>query len=217
MKEIEKKTFWLLIMVIAILGAAVIAQGIAMSGLHKKVDALSCGEPTVAQVAEEKEDAPALPSISPPTNSILSDPIWGFGDDWDPFKEMYSMRERIDQMFGNAFNRFGYSDNFSSLLKDYSFSPDINIEDKGKHFLVTVNLPGSDSSQVDVKVEGQTLTVSGEVSSKTKKEEDGKMLMQERRSGKFRRVVTLPSPVKADKMTTEEKKGVLYITLPKED
>ncbi len=137
-------------------------------------------------------------------------------DDWDPFKEMHSMHDRINKMFGSAFNRFRGSDNFGSLLHDYAFEPDINVEDKDGHYLVTVDLPGTEDSRLEVKLEEQTLTISGSVQSESRKESKGKMLRQERRSGKFQRSVTLPGPVKADKMTTENRKGVLYIKIPKE-
>ncbi|MBN2130104.1 MAG: Hsp20/alpha crystallin family protein, partial [Sedimentisphaerales bacterium] len=51
--------------------------------------------------------------------------------------------------------------------------------------------------------------------SESREEDGGKMLRQERRSGKFQRRITLPSPVQADKMTTQNEKGVLYIEIPK--
>lgn len=206
---------WPLVLVISILGITVLAQSAAMISLHKKVDALSKTDAeNVTQVQQDK--TPFVTQSKPNTNSTSIDQFFEFDDNWDPFMEMQAMRESIDHMFGNAFNRFHNSDNFGGLLENYAFSPDMNIEDKGDHFLVTVDLPGYEDSKIDVKVEDQMLTLSGTVESETEEQNDnGQILRQERQSGKFYRTITLPGPVNTDKMTTKNKKGVLYITLPK--
>lgn len=233
MKETTNKTFWLLAAVIAVLGAAVISQSIAMSGLQKKIDTLAATGTKASVTDEEVQESSPPPQSVPmqnknkgaitrtkpniPANSIFDESFFGFDEDWDPFKEMRYMQERIDKMFGNAFNRFGHSDNFQNLLDSYAFVPDIDMEDKGDHILVKVNLPGLDDSKLNVKVEGQTLTVSGTIQqSKNESENNGKIIQQERRSGEFYRSITLPYAVKADEMKTEEKKGVLHITIPRE-
>jgi HSP20 family protein len=138
-------------------------------------------------------------------------------DDWDPFKEMHSMHDRINQMFGSAFNRFEQSDDFGDAFNQYAFSPDINIEDKGSHYLVTVDLPGLEDSELEINVNGQILTISGTTRSEKIDERDSRMLRQERRSGKFSRSVTLPGLVRADKMEANQDNGVLSIKLPKDD
>lgn len=125
------------------------------------------------------------------------------------------MHDRINQMFGNAYNRFQKSDGFGSFFGTHTFSPSVNIEDKGDRYLVTVDLPGAEESQLDINLDGEELTISGSVESEIRDEEDGKMLRQERRSGKFSRTIMLPGSVQADKMTTKNKKGILYIEIPK--
>lgn len=154
------------------------------------------------------------------TNTVTSvddlDPFAWSLDGWDPFKEMRSMQDRIDQMFGSAFNRFQRSDDFNALSRSYRFAPDVNIEDQGEQYQVTVDLPGTDTSQINVKLEDQMLTVSGNAKSESKKmDQKGKMLREERRNGSFQRSMTLPGPVQMDKMTTTNKNGVVIITIPK--
>ena len=211
------RRFTILWVLVAGLLVAVIVQSAVIFGMNKKPgqQVRTASQPTLSIA---KHDHSALrPKALAPTKPADQDKdpfAWDL-DNWDPFKEMHSMQDRINQMFGSAFNHFQQSDDFGALFRDHPFAPDINIEDKGDHFLVTVDLPGAEDSQLDVKLEGQMLTISGSVQSESKDTDKGKMLRQERRSGKFQRTVTLPSPVKADKMTTSNKKGVVTITIPK--
>lgn len=217
-KESESRMYWVLVALVVVLSVVLVGQGMAISGIHKKLDDLSAHDTQrvrITQKTDEKDETSAA-AKTPAAGRVVQDPFaLVFDDEWDPFKEMRSMQERIDHMFDNAFSRFHFSDGFDSLLDDYAFSPDINIEDKGDEFLVTVNLPGAEESDLDVKVEDQTLTISGEVKTETREEDKGKLLLHERSVGKFRRVVTLPEPVKSDDIKSERKKGVLYLTIPK--
>lgn len=225
MTDLNNKKLTLVTVLIAVLVAAVIAQSVVIFGLHKRVEGTSMVEQANTPVAEQEnpvavtqddEDGKTgtlLPPVLP-----FDDDFFGWGkDDWDPFKEMHSMHDRINQMFGSAFNRFQSSDNFGGVFGNYSFSPDINIEDKDDHYLITVDLPGVEKSHLDVKIAGQTLTISGNMQTESKEEDGGTILRQERRSGSFQRVVTLPGPVKSGAMETEEKNGVIYIEIPKDN
>lgn len=217
MTDLNNKKLTLVTVLVAVLVVAVIAQSIVIFGLHRRVEGTSVAEhKTPIAVTQDDDDAQGgtpLPPVKP-----FDDDFFGWGtDEWDPFKEMHSMHDRINQLFGSAFNRFEDSDDFGRILGSYSFSPDIDIEDKGDHYLVTVDLPGVEESRLDIKITGQILTISGNMQSESKEDNGGTMLKQERRSGSFQRIVTLPGPVKSDAMETKEKKGVLYIEIPKDD
>jgi HSP20 family protein len=218
MTDVNNKTLTVLTILIAVLLVAVVAQSVAIFGFHKKLNTTigDRGPDRASIVRDDEKGGSNSVAVLPPT--AFDDDVFDWGlDGWDPFKEMHAMHDRINQMFGNAFNRFQGSEDFGNLFGDYSFSPDIDIQDKGDHYLVTVDLPGVEDSRVDVKIEEQTLTISGSMQSESKEEDGGHMLRQERRSGTFRRVVTLPGPVKADAMTTQNKRGVLRIEIPKAD
>jgi len=214
--QIDRK-FTILAVLVAGLLVAVVVQSAVIFGLYGKLGR-SVAKPERPTPSIVKDDHSRLrPKAVLPAKPFDQDKdlfSWDL-DDWDPFKEMHSMQDRINQMFGSAFGRFQKSDEFGDLLGKYAFSPDINLEDKGDHYLVTVDLPGVEDTRLDVKIEGQTLTISGSVQSESTETDKGKMLRQERRSGKFQRIVTLPSSVKADKMITTNKKGVVTITIPK--
>lgn len=215
MTDSNHKKLTVLTVLVAVLLVAVAAQSVMLFGLHKQWRSAPESEKSsrLARLPEDNDDADSTRTL--PADPFADDSFdWDF-EDWDPFQEMHTMHERINRMFDNAFNRFRRSDDFGILFGDHAFSPAIDIEDKGDRYRITVDLPGAEDSQLDVKLEGQTLTISGTVRSEEKEEDKGRILRQERRRGKFHRMVTLPSPVRADKMTTKHKKGVLYIEIPK--
>jgi HSP20 family protein len=80
--------------------------------------------------------------------------------------------------------------------------------------VVLANLPGVRPEEVDITVEGNTLTIAGETRS-ARKEDEGSSLIQEIRRGAFSRTLTLPAGLEADKATATFEDGVLTLTIPK--
>ena len=149
-------------------------------------------------------------------NSILNTPF--DPNNWDPFKEMEQMHKQMDQMFEDAFGRFNASPNFNMFSRGLSFNPTMDIEEHDKEYVVRMDIPGADSSKINVSIEDRVLTISG-----TREEEvsqqgpNAKQLRSERRLGQFERVMTLPGPVKPSEMKANYENGVLTVTIPKEN
>jgi HSP20 family protein len=80
--------------------------------------------------------------------------------------------------------------------------------------VVEANLPGVKPEEVDITVEGNTLTIAGETRS-ARKDEEGSTLIQEIRRGPFSRTLTLPDGLEADKATATFEDGVLTLRVPK--
>ena len=75
-------------------------------------------------------------------------------------------------------------------------------------------MPGVDPKEIDVSMSGDVLHIQGE--KREEREEKGKAFHRVERSyGAFRRSITLPATVKAERVEAETKDGVLTITLPK--
>jgi HSP20 family protein len=215
MKNLGDKRLTALTVLVAVLLVAVAAQSVVLTKLYKRLDSGS-EQPQVERVVDQshREDDSTQSGMFAP-DFFEPDPFQWDAQSWDPFREMHSMQDRINQMFGSAFNRFQDSDDFGSIFHEYSFSPDVNIQDGGDHYLVTMDLPGVEDSRLNVTIEGQTLTISGTIQTESTGKDRGQMLRQERRSGQFRRTVTLPSPVETGKMTSKHEKDGLYIRIPK--
>ena len=96
------------------------------------------------------------------------------------------------------------------------FTPVANLCETETGFELSLDIPGIDSNDVVVELNDGHLIVSGE--RKAEEEETGKTFHRvERRYGKFRRVLAIPSPVNEDAISADYKDGVLTIVLPKSE
>jgi HSP20 family protein len=92
--------------------------------------------------------------------------------------------------------------------------PALDVSETETAIDVRMDLPGITAKDIDIQVNGNMLTVSGE--RKEEKEEKGKTFHRvERRYGNFSRSVTLPCAVNENEVAAEYKDGVLMIKLPK--
>ena len=86
--------------------------------------------------------------------------------------------------------------------------------EKADEYLVRLDAPGFSSDQIDVEVDGDTLTVSGERD--TESHEEGEDVMRwGRRRNSFERRFDLGGKVDIDKVAASLDAGVLTIHLPK--
>ena len=93
-------------------------------------------------------------------------------------------------------------------------TPAVDIVEKDTAYEVTVELPGMDESNIELKLSNGALTIRGE--KKEEKEEKKKdYYLSERRYGSFERRFQVPPGVDTGKIDASFKKGVLTVTLPK--
>jgi HSP20 family protein len=167
-------------------------------------------QPAQPPAAKSPDRPPQSPFADSWTNRALND------RNWDPYREIQRMQREMDRMFNDAFNRFNHSPDFQHLYRQQVFSPDIDLNDEGDRYVVLVDIPGADESDISVNLEEQRLTISGKQDyEKQDKDSYGNMVYRERRSGTFKRSITLPEPVKQSGMQTKLDNGVLTITIPK--
>ena len=94
------------------------------------------------------------------------------------------------------------------------FRPKVNTRETEDAYHIEVELPGIKKSDVDISVDGNILTISGERNIKEEfKEEDYHRV--ESRYGVFSRSFTLPEKVDIENIEAEFVNGVLEITIPK--
>jgi HSP20 family protein len=122
-----------------------------------------------------------------------------------------SFRNELDRFFDDYL-----SPNFGSLTgTDWVSRLDIDEDEKSYH--VSAELPGMKEKDIDVSLEENVLTISGEKGDEKKEKKNGKRYVTERHYGSFSRSVTLPRQIKADDVKAEFKDGVLEITIPKDE
>ena len=120
-----------------------------------------------------------------------------------------SFRDLWDDMF----DRF-WADWRMPALAEGAWAPVLDVDEREDAILVSVEVPGMKPEEIDLSVHGNLLTVSGEKKESAEKKEKG-YYRSERRYGSFRRDITLPADVDAEKVDAVCRDGVLTITLPK--
>jgi HSP20 family protein len=132
---------------------------------------------------------------------------------WEPFREFSAMQDRMNRM--NRLFRESYSpEGPEEALTTTSFAPPVDIYEDEHNITLKLEVPGIDEKDIDVRVEGNTLTVHGERKiEKEEKEENFRRV--ERQYGSFTRSFTLPSSVDPAQVSANYDKGVLKINLAK--
>ena len=132
-------------------------------------------------------------------------------------------RREVDRLFED-FDRDFWRSPFRSGLFDIdrlwrreaarAGVPAADILETKDAYQVTVDLPGMDEKNVEVKLINGELTIKGEKHEERDETKDDYRL-QERYVGTFERRFTVPEHVQTDKIDAHFRKGVLTITLPK--
>jgi HSP20 family protein len=92
--------------------------------------------------------------------------------------------------------------------------PALNLYDDGQAFVVRAEVPGIDKDSIDVTVQGDQLTLRGERRIQPA-DPQASYHRREREGGQFRRVLSLPQMVDANRISATYKNGVLEVVLPR--
>jgi HSP20 family protein len=93
-----------------------------------------------------------------------------------------------------------------------AWAPAVDVVEREGNLILMVSLPGINEKEIELKTEGQVLTIKGE---KKSLESDGYSYHQsESRLGTFSRSFTLPETTDLDNIKADYKNGVLSITVP---
>lgn len=125
-----------------------------------------------------------------------------------PFGDLLSLRQAMDRLFEESFvspRTWSWGEHQLVAIDVYATEDDLVVE---------ANLPGVKPEEVDITVEGNTLTLAGETRS-ARKEDGGSTLISEIHRGAFSRTLTLPAGLEPDKATATFEDGVLTLRIPK--
>lgn len=96
------------------------------------------------------------------------------------------------------------------------WSPPVNVTETKDEMVLTAELPGMTEEDVQVELENNVLSISGEKSEvRTEGDEERRYHVWERSYGSFRRAFTLPQTVSAEDVTARFENGILTVKLPK--
>lgn len=144
-----------------------------------------------------KKEAPELARLEP----------------WDIFREMDRIWDRmVRDFFSSPFSLMRQSLGLRSEV--VGFTPEVDLRETEKEFVMSVALPGMDKEDIDIDVTADRITISGE--RKTEEEKPGEQYhIRQQAYGSFNVSYTLPAEIKPNEVKATYKNGVLEVTMPK--
>ncbi|MCE1251969.1 MAG: Hsp20/alpha crystallin family protein [Anaerolineae bacterium] len=125
------------------------------------------------------------------------------------------LRDEMDRMFESFFEPPWSLRPFEPFESNFSgFMPSLDVNETDKDINVTIELPGLEDKDIQLSLENNVLTVSGEKKFE-KQEKKNNFHRLERSYGSFSRQVALPCDVDEDRVSAVFKNGILNISLPK--
>jgi HSP20 family protein len=123
---------------------------------------------------------------------------------FDPGPDLGDLQRRMDQLFQRVSG--------PTAARGGVFPP-VNLYETSDGYVLTAEVPGLKSDEIEVAVEHDRLTLSGE--RRVEHPQEASLHRVERRAGSFRRTLQLPSELDADKVEASYRNGVLRVRIPK--
>ena len=131
---------------------------------------------------------------------------------WDLFEDFRAIQQEMLRM--NAGRAWWPGQRYQGGASTATWAPAVDISERKDAYLVAAELPGVKADDLEITFEDGLLTIQGERRFAHDSAEE-KMHRAERCYGAFRRSITLPSHVEADKIEASMQDGVLQIMVPK--
>jgi len=125
-----------------------------------------------------------------------------------------SLQKDLNDVFSSGTPAQATSGLMDQNFKNNVWDPRVDIKEETQQYVVLADVPGVDPKNIEVTLDGRTLTIKGEKSLERKDEEKNYSRI-ERFSGSFIRQFTMPDNIDPDKVSAKGKHGVLEIYIPK--
>src|SRR5579871_1108956 len=133
---------------------------------------------------------------------------------WDPVTELTSVQDRLNQFFNQTVG--GVARGLERSLYTANFMPPVDVYEDEHNIVLQVETPGMDEKDIDIRLDNNVLTISGERKLKNEEKKDNFHRI-EREYGRFTRSFTLPGSVDPERITAEAENGILKITIAKSE
>ncbi len=125
----------------------------------------------------------------------------------NPWREMLAMQNALSRMIEDRWDS-------SDVEEHYDFTLPIDLTEDGNGYTVTAELPGIDEESIDIRLDDNDLIIEATIPEQALAD-DVRVLVRERRYGKFSRRVRLPQPIDGDTVDAFVENGLLTLKLPK--
>jgi HSP20 family protein len=123
-----------------------------------------------------------------------------------PFREVVSLNEAMDRLVRESFVRPGQRSDATTFALD--------VGETAGGYLVRALLPGVKPDDVQVTIDGDTLTISAQ-SEESAEAGVQTWLLRESRPERLERSIRLPAKIDADRAEARSEHGVMTITMPR--
>jgi HSP20 family protein len=131
---------------------------------------------------------------------------------WEPVRELNTMQNEMNRLFNTFFDAPSPGNGGQGTLRRWI--PAMDVVETDDHFVLRADLPGLTESDVNIELDDNVLTISGERKVEHEQRNEGYYRV-ERASGSFSRSLTLPEGVDADGIQANFDSGVLEVRIPK--
>jgi len=123
------------------------------------------------------------------------------------FSRFNNIQAELDRVFGTSFGSL-----VRPLVSPNRWNPAVDVYQDKDQFTVYAELPGFKKEEIEISLNGDTLTIGGERKQEASEDQG---VRTERFFGKFQRSLTLPVAVTSEKVTATYQDGILKVILPK--
>src|SRR5256714_9349324 len=131
---------------------------------------------------------------------------------WEAVRELSSIQNEMNRLFNTFFDEPSAGENSGTSLRRWI--PAMDLVETDDDFVLRADLPGLSEEDVNIELEDNVLTISGERKAEHEERKEGYYRV-ERSSGTFSRSLTLPEGVDPDAVKASFDRGVLEVRVPK--
>jgi len=131
---------------------------------------------------------------------------------WEPVRELNSLQNEMNRLFNVFFDAPVAGGNGGAPVRRWI--PAMDLVESETHYVLRADLPGLTQEDVNIELEDNVLTLSGERKAENEEKTDG-FYRLERATGAFSRSLTLPEGVDPDAVKATFANGVLEVRVPK--
>jgi HSP20 family protein len=131
---------------------------------------------------------------------------------WEPVAELNTIQNEMNRLFNTFFDPSAPTGRGNVTTRRWL--PPMDLVETPDHYVLRADLPGLSERHVNVQLEDNVLTISGERKAEHEDQHEGYYRL-ERAFGAFSRSLTLPDGVDPDGVQAHFDRGVLEIRVPK--
>ena len=131
---------------------------------------------------------------------------------WEPAAELNTIQTEMNRLFNTFFDQSAGAGRGGVPTRRWI--PAMDLVESADHYILRADLPGLSDDDVNIQLEDNVLTISGERNAQHEQREEGYYRV-ERAFGSFARSLTLPDGVDPDGVQAHFDRGVLEIRIPK--